>query len=64
MKYIVNIKTRKYKKLIECKDCVYYRDAYNDWDICSYFDKPMLENDYCSKSKRKQKGYEREWYKR
>ena len=53
MKYIVNLKTKTYKKLIECKYCKYYRDAYNDWDVCSLYDLPRLEHDFCSRAKKK-----------
>lgn len=54
-KYIVDLSRKVYKELIECKDCKYYRDQYCQWDVCSYFDKPMLETDYCSKAERKEK---------
>ena len=43
-----------YKKLIICKHCVYYRERYNDWDVCSLYDVPRLETDFCSKAKRKE----------
>ena len=44
-------KKERIQKLIECKYCIYYRDDYNDWDVCSLYDQPRKENDYCSKGK-------------
>lgn len=54
--YIVNVEKRTYKKLIRCYQCVFYRSQknYNEWDICSYFDKATLEYDYCSRGKEKE----------
>ena len=58
-RYIVDTKTKEYKKLIECKCCIFYRRReYNDWDICSLYDIPRLEEDYCSRGKKKGKLYE------
>lgn len=54
-RYIVDLEKKIYKVLIECKNCKYYRHAYNDWDVCELYDKSRLENDYCSKAKRKEK---------
>lgn len=52
-KYIVDLSKKDYKELITCKKCKYYRFGYNGWDICAYFDKPMNDDDYCSKGKKK-----------
>lgn len=55
MRYIVDVNKKEYKKLIECKDCRYYRDDYNDWDVCSLYDKPRNDKDFCSRAKIKEK---------
>ena len=55
-KYEVDDDKKSYKIIITCKECKYYRTyKYQTWDICAYFDKPMQEDDYCSKAKRKDK---------
>lgn len=53
--YIVNTYDKTYKKIIHCIDCKFYRSQYNDWDVCSLFNKAMLEEDFCSKAKEKEK---------
>lgn len=54
-KYIVDTETKEYKEVILCKHCIYYRDSYNDWDVCELYDKATLEDDYCSKAERKER---------
>ena len=63
MRYIVDVNKKTYKELIECKKCKYYRDAYNDWDICSLYDKPRNENDFCSRAKYDEKKDKKEVFK-
>lgn len=52
-KFVIDDKEKTIKQLIQCYECAYYRTIkYNCWDICELHDKPMLEDDYCSKAKR------------
>ena len=60
MRVIVDLSKKLYKRLIECRHCIYYRDDYNDWDICSLYDKPRHEKDFCSRAKIDRKKIEKE----
>lgn len=54
-KVIVDTDKKEYRLLIVCKQCIYYRENYNDWDVCSLYDKPRFENDFCSRAIRNEK---------
>lgn len=53
--YIVNPYEKTYKKVVHCYECKYYRTQYNDWDVCELYDTAMLEQDFCSRGKEKEK---------